>query len=181
MIRHLHLLFALSLSSVCVFAADKPVTYVAEMSGMVCAGCKDHVTTVPHQAGGRLQGRDRRWRQAGHAKSHRHVHRPCSYQGTGRRRAGCLRQHLRRAWLEEIRVRTKSTCLCNGPRHYSALASQPVESKQWTGVRVVYRARLESVCTLIGTEGSNPSLSATTQKPDPSGNRGITPNRGFGR
>jgi len=44
MIRHLILLFALSLSSVCAFAADKPVTYVAEMSGMVCAGCKDHVT-----------------------------------------------------------------------------------------------------------------------------------------
>lgn len=28
-----------------VLAADaKPVTYLAEMSGMVCAGCKDHVT-----------------------------------------------------------------------------------------------------------------------------------------
>lgn len=27
-----------------VFAGDKPVTYVAEMTGMVCAGCKDHVT-----------------------------------------------------------------------------------------------------------------------------------------
>ena len=25
-------------------AEDKPVTYVAEMTGMVCAGCKDHVT-----------------------------------------------------------------------------------------------------------------------------------------
>ncbi len=25
-------------------AADKAVTYVAEMTGMVCAGCKDHVT-----------------------------------------------------------------------------------------------------------------------------------------
>ena len=29
------------------------------------------------------------------------------------------------------------------------------------GARVVYRARLESVCTLIGTEGSNPSPSAS--------------------
>ena len=27
-----------------LLAADPPVTYVAEMSGMVCAGCKDHVT-----------------------------------------------------------------------------------------------------------------------------------------
>ena len=44
MIRQLILLIALSLSSVCTLAADKPVTYVAEMSGMVCAGCKDHVT-----------------------------------------------------------------------------------------------------------------------------------------
>lgn len=25
-------------------AGDKPATYVAEMTGMVCAGCKDHVT-----------------------------------------------------------------------------------------------------------------------------------------
>ncbi|HBJ86022.1 MAG TPA: hypothetical protein DDZ88_19570 [Verrucomicrobiales bacterium] len=44
MTRRLILLVALSLSSVCAFAADKPVTYVADMSGMVCAGCKDHVT-----------------------------------------------------------------------------------------------------------------------------------------
>lgn len=27
-----------------VLAADAPVIYVAEMTGMVCAGCKDHVT-----------------------------------------------------------------------------------------------------------------------------------------
>lgn len=27
-----------------VMAADAPVNYVAEMTGMVCAGCKDHVT-----------------------------------------------------------------------------------------------------------------------------------------
>lgn len=25
-------------------AGDAPVTYIAEMTGMVCAGCKDHVT-----------------------------------------------------------------------------------------------------------------------------------------
>ena len=25
-------------------AADAPVNYIAEMTGMVCAGCKDHVT-----------------------------------------------------------------------------------------------------------------------------------------
>ncbi len=25
-------------------AADTPVNYIAEMTGMVCAGCKDHVT-----------------------------------------------------------------------------------------------------------------------------------------
>lgn len=29
-----------------VLAGDKPVTYVAEMTGMVCAGCKDHVTAA---------------------------------------------------------------------------------------------------------------------------------------
>lgn len=29
-----------------VLAGDKPVTYVADMTGMVCAGCKDHVTTA---------------------------------------------------------------------------------------------------------------------------------------
>jgi copper chaperone CopZ len=29
-----------------VFAGDQPVTYTAEMSGMICAGCKDHVTTA---------------------------------------------------------------------------------------------------------------------------------------
>ena len=46
---------------------------------------------------------------------------------------------------------------------HSAFASSSFEVEQRTGVRVVYRARLESVCTLIGTEGSNPSLSATTQ------------------
>lgn len=26
-------------------AGDAPVSYIAEMTGMVCAGCKDHVTT----------------------------------------------------------------------------------------------------------------------------------------
>lgn len=29
-----------------IFAGDKPVTYTAEMSGMVCGGCKDHVTAA---------------------------------------------------------------------------------------------------------------------------------------
>lgn len=38
-------LFLLFLASP-LFAADKPVTYVAEMTGMVCAGCKDHVTAA---------------------------------------------------------------------------------------------------------------------------------------
>jgi hypothetical protein len=31
----------------------------------------------------------------------------------------------------------------------------------WRGAGVAYLARLESVCTRKGTEGSNPSLSAT--------------------
>jgi copper chaperone CopZ len=38
-------LFALvALFTVPALAADAPVNYVAEMTGMVCAGCKDHVT-----------------------------------------------------------------------------------------------------------------------------------------
>ncbi len=37
----LTLTFLIALPAV---AADKAVTYVAEMTGMVCAGCKDHVT-----------------------------------------------------------------------------------------------------------------------------------------
>ena len=40
----------------------------------------------------------------------------------------------------------------------------PAEQRPRTDARVVDRARLESVCTLIGTEGSNPSLSATFNK-----------------
>lgn len=39
------LLVLLAFSLLPLIAADsKPVTYVAEMTGMVCAGCKDHVT-----------------------------------------------------------------------------------------------------------------------------------------
>lgn len=34
----------LSLFAAPAMAADAPVNYVAEMTGMVCAGCKDHVT-----------------------------------------------------------------------------------------------------------------------------------------
>jgi copper chaperone CopZ len=34
----------LALFAVPAMAADAPVTYIAEMTGMVCAGCKDHVT-----------------------------------------------------------------------------------------------------------------------------------------
>ncbi|WP_395752213.1 cation transporter [Prosthecobacter sp.] len=38
-------LFALvALFTIPVSAGDAPVNYVAEMTGMVCAGCKDHVT-----------------------------------------------------------------------------------------------------------------------------------------
>lgn len=44
MTRRLILLVAFVCSSVCALAADKTVTYIAEMSGMVCAGCKEHVT-----------------------------------------------------------------------------------------------------------------------------------------
>ena len=37
--------FALvSLFTVASMAGDKPVNYIAEMTGMVCAGCKEHVT-----------------------------------------------------------------------------------------------------------------------------------------
>ncbi|MDZ4404711.1 heavy-metal-associated domain-containing protein [Prosthecobacter sp.] len=45
MTRPAILLLLLSFVALPVLAADKPVTtYVAEMTGMVCAGCKDHVT-----------------------------------------------------------------------------------------------------------------------------------------
>ena len=35
----------LALFATPAMAGDAPVTYIAEMSGMVCAGCKDHVTS----------------------------------------------------------------------------------------------------------------------------------------
>lgn len=41
------LLFLALLTALLVLPAgaeDKPATYVAEMTGMVCAGCKEHVT-----------------------------------------------------------------------------------------------------------------------------------------
>ncbi len=41
------LTFIAAIISLCTFpalAGDAPVNYIAEMSGMVCAGCKDHVT-----------------------------------------------------------------------------------------------------------------------------------------
>jgi copper chaperone CopZ len=44
MTRTAFLLTLTFLVSLPVLAADKAVTYVAEMTGMVCAGCKDHVT-----------------------------------------------------------------------------------------------------------------------------------------
>ena len=34
----------ISLGSLPALAGDAPVNYIAEMTGMVCAGCKDHVT-----------------------------------------------------------------------------------------------------------------------------------------
>ncbi|MFN0077815.1 MAG: heavy-metal-associated domain-containing protein [Prosthecobacter sp.] len=40
------LLALISLVTLPVLAADQPVTYTAEMTGMVCAGCKDHVTAA---------------------------------------------------------------------------------------------------------------------------------------
>lgn len=39
--------FLAALVSLCAMpalAGDTPVSYIAEMTGMVCAGCKDHVT-----------------------------------------------------------------------------------------------------------------------------------------
>lgn len=44
MTRFCFLLALIHLLALPVFAADKPVTYVGEMTGMVCAGCKQHVT-----------------------------------------------------------------------------------------------------------------------------------------
>jgi copper chaperone CopZ len=43
--KHAALLLALlSFFTAPLIAGDKPVAYIAEMTGMVCAGCKDHVT-----------------------------------------------------------------------------------------------------------------------------------------
>ena len=44
MTRHAFFLALLALFSATALAGDAPVNYLAEMSGMVCAGCKDHVT-----------------------------------------------------------------------------------------------------------------------------------------
>ncbi|MCB1278822.1 heavy-metal-associated domain-containing protein [Prosthecobacter sp.] len=44
MTRAAILLALLSLFTTSLIAGDQPVAYIAEMTGMVCAGCKDHVT-----------------------------------------------------------------------------------------------------------------------------------------
>ncbi|WP_395745256.1 heavy-metal-associated domain-containing protein [Prosthecobacter sp.] len=44
MTRPAFILALLSLFIGSAIAADAPVNYIAEMTGMVCAGCKDHVT-----------------------------------------------------------------------------------------------------------------------------------------
>ncbi len=44
MTRSAFFLALLALFSTHVLAGDAPVSYIAEMTGMVCAGCKDHVT-----------------------------------------------------------------------------------------------------------------------------------------
>jgi len=46
MTRHTFFLALFALFSTSALAGDAPVNYVAEMSGMVCAGCKDHVTAA---------------------------------------------------------------------------------------------------------------------------------------
>ena len=55
-------------------------------------------------------------------------------------------------------------------RHTGAEFSDARTSR--TGAGVVERARLESECAGNGTEGSNPSLSAISLKPNVSGRRG---------
>lgn len=42
--RQTFLAALISLCALPALAADAPVNYIAEMTGMVCAGCKDHVT-----------------------------------------------------------------------------------------------------------------------------------------
>jgi copper chaperone CopZ len=44
MTRTAFLFAVLALFAAPALAADAPVNYIAEMTGMVCAGCKDHVT-----------------------------------------------------------------------------------------------------------------------------------------
>lgn len=44
MTRSTFLFALLALFTAPAIAGDAPVNYVAEMTGMVCAGCKDHVT-----------------------------------------------------------------------------------------------------------------------------------------
>lgn len=44
MTRSIFLFALISLITLPALAADQTVSYIAEMSGMVCAGCKDHVT-----------------------------------------------------------------------------------------------------------------------------------------
>ena len=44
MTRSAFFLALISLFSASAMAGDAPVNYIAEMTGMICAGCKDHVT-----------------------------------------------------------------------------------------------------------------------------------------
>ena len=44
MTRFTFLFALLALCTAPAMAGDAPVNYIAEMTGMVCAGCKDHVT-----------------------------------------------------------------------------------------------------------------------------------------
>lgn len=44
MTRSAFIFTLLALLTLPAMAADTPVNYIVEMTGMVCAGCKDHVT-----------------------------------------------------------------------------------------------------------------------------------------
>lgn len=44
MTRSTFLFVLLALFTAPAIAGDAPINYIAEMTGMVCAGCKDHVT-----------------------------------------------------------------------------------------------------------------------------------------
>ena len=48
MTRSAFLFALLALLTLPSMAADTPVNYIAEMTGMVCAGCKDHVLSLIH-------------------------------------------------------------------------------------------------------------------------------------